>query len=138
MSVRIEVPKEIWPYGPATSLLENDIRDLLKEIPGLRYGMIEGLYPCVYWDTPLARFAVMPKFIPTELFGFPPKGYNRYYDVKPVAVVVFDAYLYDKRTRIFGLPCLVPELGRWISVPMDAIVEITMEKNIHQARTSNV
>jgi hypothetical protein len=128
MSVRIEVPKEIWPYGPATSLLENDIRDLLKEIPGLRYGMIEGLYPCVYWDTPLARFAVMPKFIPTELFGFPPKGYNRYYDVKPVAVVVFDAYLYDKRTRIFGLPCLVPELGRWISVPMDAIVEITMER----------
>jgi hypothetical protein len=123
MSVRIEVPKEIWPYGPATSLLENDIRDLLKEIPGLRYGMIEGLYPCVYWDTPLARFAVIPQFISTKISRYPPTTEFTYYEPKPTAIVIFDVVLGKHVVRIFSIPCLVPALGKYITVPMEAVVQ---------------
>jgi hypothetical protein len=124
MSVRIEVPKEIWPYGPATALLENDIRDLLKEIPGLRYGMIEGLYPCVYWDTPLARFAVIPQFFKMVIRHFPLTDKLTYYGPKPMTIVIFDVVLGKHVIRIFSIPCLVPALGRYITVPMEAVVQV--------------
>jgi hypothetical protein len=121
---RIEVPKEIWPYGPATALLENDIRDLLKEIPGLRYGMIEGLYPCVYWDTPLARFAVVPDFHSMKINRFPPVTKLTYYEPKPTTIVIYDVVLDEHVIRILSIPCLVPALGKYISVPMEAIVQV--------------
>jgi hypothetical protein len=121
---RIEVPKDVWPYGPATVLLENDIRALLEEIPGLRYGMIEGLYPCVYWDTPLARFAVIPQFFKMGIRHFPPTAKLTYYGPKPMTIVIFDVVLGKHVVRVFSFPCLVPALGKYITVPMEAVVQV--------------
>jgi len=126
--VRIEVPRDIWPYGPPTVLLEKDIRDLLRELPGLRYGLIESLYPAVYWDTPLARFAVIPVFIQEKLRGYPYGEPHTWFSPKPEAVVVFDVVVNNKRTRILGIPCLLPELGKYVSIPMDAVVVMPRER----------
>jgi hypothetical protein len=124
MSVRIEVPKDVWPYGPPTVLLEPDIRTLLKEIPSMRYGLIGGMYPAVYWDTPLARFAVIPVFVINTLSGFPPR-YIEYHSPRPMALVVFDVVVDDRWYRVIGEPCLVPALREWIYVriPLTAIRE---------------
>jgi len=122
--IKIGPPKRLFPYHPPPEIMKRDIEELLKEIDGLKYGVIceRSPYPVVYWDTPLGRMAVGPvletykmsTLSPRHIYGIP------YWDIGPRMMIIVEIEVSDPATGYSYSeewvlePCAVPERGKWV------------------------
>lgn len=104
-SFDISPPREEYPYEPPPELIEHDIRELLKDLPGVKYGSLGGL-PVIYWDREICRFCIFPH-LRLEKMSSVLRIEKEFVIVHALGGVVYTVKLDGVEETFYGMPCLV-------------------------------